>query len=100
MRPPSDDIPCAQCGAPFVPSKRGHRFCKPECRHQGEREPGDRPPADREQVRRLFDESRDPDERVRPDDWTATPQFVHLDTFDSLRKRRGWYTGLKDRGML
>jgi hypothetical protein len=100
MRPPLMEIQCARCGTWFMPSKRGHRFCSSDCRYQGEREPRERPPADPEQVARLFDESRDPEEPVRPDDWTATPQFAHLDTFHTVGRRRRWHQELKDRGML
>jgi hypothetical protein len=92
---------CLHCGAEFVPNKRGHLYCSPLCRHRGPREVHERRPVDEAQVARLFDESRDPDERARPDDWhPGPPEFAELDSFDLLEKRRRWYTSLRDRGLL
>jgi hypothetical protein len=96
------EVACLRCGVEFVPSKRGHIYCSADCRHQGEREPGERPRADPEQVRRLFDDSRDPEASVLPNDWHPHPHlgFFELDAGNSVRKRRGWYQELKTRGML
>ena len=48
---------CLHCGGAFWPRRRGHVFCSSWFRHRGERRetPG---PVVREQVARLFDESR------------------------------------------
>jgi hypothetical protein len=57
---------------------------------------------DDEQVRRLFDESRDPNERVRDDDWhpsQGTP-WQELDWCHTIGQRRTWYLNLKKEGML
>ena len=101
MRPPLDEVACLRCGVEFVPSKRGHVYCSADCRHQGEREPSERPPADPEQVRRLFD-ARDPSERVRPDDWHPAPLsgFAELDACHTLERRRRWFHELRDRGLV
>jgi hypothetical protein len=57
---------------------------------------------DREQVARLFDKTRDPDERVRPDDWhpSADPRWHELDSWDTLARRRRWYEELALLGKL
>jgi hypothetical protein len=68
----------------------------------GERKPYDPPPADPEQVRRLFDEDRDPDARVRDDDWHANrgdengEVWVELDAADTVARRRDWYRAFVD----
>lgn len=51
------------------------------CRHRGELRPEDRLATDRDQLARLFDESRDPAERVRDDDWHpfSDPVWRELD---------------------
>jgi hypothetical protein len=90
---------CAFCDAPFVKRRSDHRFCRPEHRKLGERKPGDGPRADPEDIRRLFDESRDPAEPVRPDDWhPGGPEWNVLDATDSLETRRRWFLELRDRG--
>ena len=94
---------CLHCGVAYTPRKAGHVFCSAFCRHRGERLPDQREPVDHEQIRRLFDTERDPDERVRPDDWHATPQvpeFVELDRWDTLRQRRHWHEELRAMGRL
>jgi hypothetical protein len=47
-------------------------------------------------VARLFDESRDPDEQVREDDWHPTPGtgFAELDMCDTAGQRRKRYLRL------
>src|SRR5215211_6761875 len=90
---------CAFCDAPFVQRRSDHRFCRPAHRKLGERTPGDGPRADPEDIRRLFDESRDPAEPVRPDDWhPGGPEWNVLDATDSLETRRRWFLELRDRG--
>ena len=90
---------CAFCDAPFVKRRSDHRFCRPEHRKLGERKPGDGPRADPEDIRRLCDESRDPAEPVRPDDWhPGGPEWNVLDATDSLATRRRWFLELRDRG--
>lgn len=49
---------CERCGGEFRPSKVGHRFCGPTCRHLGPRHPDEPPPAppfDAAAVARLTD---------------------------------------------
>jgi hypothetical protein len=58
-------------------------------------------PVDREAVARLFDESRDPDERVRDDDWylEGTDDWWRvLDSRDTVARRRRWYLALRADG--
>jgi hypothetical protein len=90
---------CAFCDAPFVKRRSDHRFCRPEHGKLGERKPGDGPRADPQDIRRLFDESRDPAEPVRPDDWhPGGPEWNVLDATDSLETRRRWFLELRDCG--
>jgi hypothetical protein len=79
----------------------GHAFCKPECRHRGVRKP-DAPQTDWAAVERLFDEDRDPGERVRDDDWHPSPDPVwhELDRVDTVEQRRRWCLTLLDEGQL
>jgi hypothetical protein len=95
-----DEIECLHCGGWFQPSKRGHAYCTPLCRHRGPREPHERRTIDDAQTARLFD--RDPDARVDPTDWHPTPhlKFAELDSFDTVAKRRRWYRELRDVGRL
>jgi hypothetical protein len=69
MADSADIARCAHCDAPFERRRTVHRFCCSEHRKRRERKPYDPPPVDPEQVRRMFDESRDPTEFVRDDDW-------------------------------
>jgi hypothetical protein len=94
---------CLHCGRKFQPRRRGHVFCSSFCRRRGER--WDRPTsADREQVARLFDPSRDPEERVRDDDWHPTPDTPEglawraLDWCQTVGDRRRWYKNLLEGG--
>ena len=91
---------CLHCGAPFVPRKVGHVFHSVECRHRGERRPDERQPIDLEAIERLFDESRDPGERVTDDDWFPGAAMKHLYSFDSVGGRRRWYRSLQRLGRL
>ena len=77
---------CAHCGREFKPSKVGHRFCSVFCRHRGERKPHERVLVDTAAVERLFDESRDPSERCRDDDWypASCAAFKHLDAAQTV----------------
>ena len=92
---------CLNCRREFEPRKRGHVFCKPACRYQGVRKPG-KPEADWDAIERLFDEGRDPSERVREDDWHPSPgNGCHkLDLVDTLEVRRRWCLTLLDEGQL
>jgi len=60
----------------------------------------DQPPVNHDQIDRLFDESRDPEERVRPDDWHPNAHIpegakcIELDAYDTLASRRRWYVNL------
>jgi hypothetical protein len=82
---------CLHCGRKFQPRRRGHVFCSSFCRRRGER--WDRPTsADREQVARLFDPSRDPEERVRDDDWHPPPTRPRV-------LRGGRWTGARRSGI-
>ena len=97
---------CLHCGVQFVPTRAGHLYCTPACRHQGPRSPHDREPVNHEQVARLFDEDRDPDELVRPDDWHPLRDLEHgeawvaLDACRTVHHRRGWYLSLLANDML
>lgn len=52
-------------------------------------------------VLRLFDESRDPGERVRVDDWHPHPgtRWVELDMCSTVERRRRWYLNLTKRSV-
>jgi hypothetical protein len=92
---------CLSCGRAFLPRRAGHVFCSSACRYSGERGPEERERADPELVARLFDDGRDPDDRVRPDDWHPSPdsEFVELDAGDTLAERRKWYRRLRREGL-
>jgi hypothetical protein len=51
-----------------------------------------------EQIKRLFDETRDPEERVREDEWHPSPDadVAALDAWDTLASRRRWYLNLAE----
>jgi hypothetical protein len=52
-------------------------------------------------VARLFDSSRDPDERVRADEWfLGPPEFAALYAYDTVRQRRRWYRNLVAEGLI
>ena len=70
----SGSAECLHCGKRFWPRRRGHVFCSRACRHKGERPLRERMEIDPEQVKRLFDPDRDPEERIREDDWFAGPR--------------------------
>jgi hypothetical protein len=56
---------------------------------------------DHEAVARLFDESRDPNERVKPDDrHPGPPEWVELHLVETVAARRRWYQALEDDGEL
>jgi hypothetical protein len=82
---------CAHCGNQLRPRKVGHVFCSVGCRHRGERTPHDPPPVDPELVERLFDPGRDPNGRVRDDDWFA-PADASPEVGRCMRGRR-WSGG-------
>jgi hypothetical protein len=90
---------CLHCGKSFRPRRGGHVFCSPWCRHHGERKPYDPPPVDQDQVERLFDPRRDPNEQVRIDDWfspaDAPDEFKALYLEDTVGQRRRWFDNLK-----
>ena len=54
------------------------------------------------QIKRLFDETRDPAETAREDDWHASsdPEVRELDACDTLATRRRWYLNLVEDGSL
>jgi hypothetical protein len=54
------------------------------------------------QIERLFDETRDPNETVREDDWhpSPDPDVRELDAWDTLAARRRWYRNLVEDGSL
>lgn len=93
---------CLRCGRPFEPRRRGHVFCSNLCRHRHQGETGKRPVLDHEQIARLFDEGREPEERVRDDDWHPTPGsgFEELDAHQTVGQRRRWYLALVEEGDL
>jgi hypothetical protein len=95
-------VRCAHCDVEFVPSRAGHIYHSPECRYKGPRLPGTRRPVDHDQIRRLFDEGRDPDGQVRDDDWHPNRDdrhgatWIELDASDTVGRRRWWYRALVD----
>jgi hypothetical protein len=96
-------VSCLSCGTSFAPRKAGHVFCSTGCRHRGEREAHERVAVDHEAVATLFDESRDPDERCRGDDWYLDGHPDHwrrLDSYDTVAGRRRWYLALRADGRL
>jgi hypothetical protein len=85
---------CLHCGAEFEVRRAGHIFCRSACRyaHQGDGDQG--PLATVEELEQLFDESRDPQEPVRLDDWHPNKgnlAWVELDLYETLADRRRWY---------
>jgi hypothetical protein len=94
-------VECLHCGVEFSPRKAGHVYHSIECRHRGERAPHERTMVDPEAVGRLFDPARDPDERVRPDDWFPGPaEAAGVYSVDDVGTRRRWYRNLLDSGRL
>lgn len=94
---------CLHCGRIFQPRRRGHVFCSTFCRHRGQRPPQERGEIDTEAVRRLFDSSRDPKERVREDDWFAgnpDPEWRALYAHETVGTRRRGYLNLMMLGEL
>jgi hypothetical protein len=93
----ADLIPCAHCGVMFEPTRAGHIYHTPECRYGGPVDPDQRQVPDTDAIDRLFAKDRDPEERVRPDDWHPDPPgsaFRALDAHDTVAQRRTWYLGL------
>jgi hypothetical protein len=91
---------CLHCGKTFRPSRRRHVFCSSFCRHRGERPVKERLAIDVEQLQRLFDPSRGPDELVRDDDWHPSPgPWQKLDWCQTVETRRTWYLNLKLEGL-
>ena len=89
---------CLACGGEFRPRKRGHVFCSSLCRHRGPRRP-EQPTVDHDAIARLFDEGRDPDARVRDNDWYPQPPTMKdLDAHDTVAERRRWFLELSRRG--
>jgi hypothetical protein len=101
-----DPIPCAHCGELFRPTRRSHLYHSVECRRAGPAEFGTRKStAEREAIRRLLDESRDPQEPCLPTDWYPSygdgaegDQFGRLEDVVPLSVRRAWFLNLKRRG--
>jgi hypothetical protein len=91
---------CRHCWKPFRPSRRGHVYCTPECRHAGPLKWGETP-YDPQVVARLFDDSRDPGERVKTDEWfspaDAPPAVRALYAHETVGQRRRWYRKLQAR---
>lgn len=92
-----DRAECLHCGSDFAPRKAGHVFCSIPCRHGGELAPHERLKVDPAAIERLFDGRRDPDERVRPDDWYPHPgsPFEPLFAYDTVGGRRRWYEAIR-----
>jgi hypothetical protein len=94
---------CLHCGQFFQPRRQGHVFCSNVCRYRGERPLGERGEIDVEAVKRLFEPSRDPDERVLEDDWIAggpDPVWRSLYAHETVGDRRRWYMSLLMDGRL
>jgi hypothetical protein len=94
---------CLHCGRIFQPRRRGHVFCSTFCRHRGQRPLEERGEIDTEAVRKLFDPSRDPSERVREDDWFPGPsdaEWRALYAHETVAVRRRGYWNLMMDGRL
>ncbi len=75
----------------------------PSAATAGQRPLEERGEIDTEAVRRLFDPSRDPEERVREDDWFAgnpDPEWRGLYAHETVGARRRWYMNLMMSGEL
>jgi hypothetical protein len=83
---------CLRCQRVFEVRRPGHVYCSRTCRYAADF--ADFRPGDPIVVERLFDEDRDPNERVREDDWHPGP-FPELDASDALESRRRWYATLR-----
>jgi hypothetical protein len=90
---------CPNCGRDFQPRKSDHIYCTTACRYAF----GKRltvvgfEQQDPEAVERLFDPSRDPNERVRPDDWFCAPAedgWKELYAHETVEMRRRWFRNL------
>ena len=99
-----DPVSCASCGEPFVPRRRGQLYCTTACRRAGPME-FEKSAVEREAIRRLFGEGRDPGALVEQGDWypgIGTPDgdaFGALeDPADTVAKRRAWYLRLRQLG--
>jgi hypothetical protein len=92
---------CLSCGRAFLPRRAGHVFCSSACRYSGEHRPEEREQADPELIASLFDESRDPHERVQLGDWHPTEGsvLVELDAGDTVAQRRMWSRRLRREGL-
>jgi hypothetical protein len=90
---------CAWCGQTFVPRRAGHVFCSSPCRHRSGKVPPHERSArdDPEVLERLVDPKRDPNARVKDDDWHPTPEMHELDAYDTVALRRRWYWELRRR---
>jgi hypothetical protein len=99
-----DAVSCAHCGELFIPRRRGQLYHSVECRRAGPME-FRKSATEREAIRRLFDESRDPGALVEPGDWypsIGTPDGDALgaleDPGDTVSSRRARFLALKRRG--
>ena len=89
----------SECGVPLLradlpASPAWPRFLLDFCRYRGERPVEERGEIDTEAVKRLFDPSRDPEERVREDDWfpgSPDPEWRSLYAHEAVGDRRRWY---------
>ena len=103
MSSEAEGATCLHCGRIFQPRRRGHVFCSTFCRHRGQRPVEERGEIDTEAVRRLFDPSRDPEERVREDDWFPGPsdaEWRSLYAHETVGVRRRGYMNLMMSGEL
>jgi hypothetical protein len=92
---------CLRCNRTFQPSKEGHRFCSPDCRHRGPRQAHETPPPNETVIDELFNPERDENEIVKPTDWHPGPDdWRELDAYDTVKKRRRWYLNLVAEGMI
>lgn len=91
---------CLHCHRRFTPTRTGHIYCRPACRHRGPRRPDDPALASSEELRRLFD-GRPDAERVVADDRHPSgsdSEWARLRATDTLGLRRRWFTRLAEEG--
>jgi hypothetical protein len=82
-------------------AQAGARLLLDRVPSKGRAKPHERVPVDQAAVARLFDSSRDPDERVRADEWfLGPPEFAALYAYDTVKQRRRWFRNLVAEGLI
>jgi hypothetical protein len=99
----TDIAKCLRCGRDFERRHSRHIYCSRDCRYG--KDPAERLRAPTpEQLKRLFDPTRDPESKVRLDDWHPLielpngAEWRELDLLNSVASRRRWYRVLRAEG--